>query len=68
MYGLYIVDEFGYLPVSRSEANFFFSLISELYKKASIVSTSNKGFEGWPEILGDNVLATALLDRLTHRC
>jgi DNA replication protein DnaC len=65
---LLIVDEFGYLPVSRVEANFFFSLISELYEKASIVITSNKGFEGWAEILGDGVLATALLDRLTHRC
>ena len=65
---LLIVDEFGYLPVSRTEANFFFSLISELYEKASIVITSNKGFEGWADILGDHVLATALLDRLTHRC
>lgn len=65
---LLIVDEFGYLPVSRTEANFFFSLISELYERASIVITSNKGFEGWAEILGDAVLATALLDRLTHRC
>ena len=65
---LLIVDEFGYLPVSRTEANFFFSLISELYEKSSIVITSNKGFDGWAEILGDGVLATALLDRLTHRC
>jgi len=65
---LLIVDEFGYLPVSRTEANFFFALISELYENASIIITSNKGFEGWAEILGDQVLATALLDRLTHRC
>ncbi|HCC35685.1 MAG TPA: hypothetical protein DEQ02_08670, partial [Ruminococcaceae bacterium] len=65
---LLIVDEFGYLPVSRTEANFFFSLISELYENASIVITLNKGFEGWAEILGDAILATALLDRLTHRC
>ena len=65
---LLIIDEFGYLPVSRTEANFFFSLISELYENASIIITSNKGFEGWAEILGDSILATALLDRLTHRC
>ena len=65
---LLIVDEFGYLPVSRTESNFFFSLISELYENASIIVTSNKGFEGWAEILGDALLATALLDRLTHRC
>jgi DNA replication protein DnaC len=65
---LLIIDELGYLPVSRTEANLFFALISELYEKASVVITSNKGFEGWAELLGDKILATALLDRLTHRC
>ena len=65
---LLIIDELGYLPVSRGEANSFFALISELYEKASIIITSNKGFDGWAELLGDPVLATALLDRLTHRC
>lgn len=65
---LLIIDELGYLPVSRNEANMFFSLISELYENASVVITSNKGFEGWAELLGDKILATALLDRLTHRC
>jgi DNA replication protein DnaC len=65
---LIIIDEMGYLPVSKTEANFFFSLISELYESTSIIITSNKGFDGWAEILGDPVLATALLDRLTHRC
>jgi DNA replication protein DnaC len=65
---LLIVDDLGYLPVSRGEANFFFALISELYESTSVVITSNKGFDGWAELLGDPVLATALLDRLTHRC
>jgi DNA replication protein DnaC len=65
---LLIIDELGYLPVTRTEANFFFALISELYEKASIIITSNKGFDGWAELLGDTILATALLDRLTHRC
>jgi len=65
---LVIVDEVGYLPVSKTEANLFFSLVSSLYEKASLVITSNKGFSGWAELLGDSVLATALLDRLTHRC
>jgi len=65
---LLVIDELGYLPVSRGEANFFFSLVSELYENTSIVITSNKGFDGWAELLGDAVLATALLDRLTHRC
>jgi DNA replication protein DnaC len=65
---LLIIDEMGYLPVSKIEANFFFSLISEIYERCSIVITSNKGFEGWTDVLGDAVLVTALLDRLTHQC
>jgi DNA replication protein DnaC len=63
-----IIDEVGYLPVNRGEANLFFSLISALYENSSVVITSNKGFEGWADILGDSILATALLDRLTHKC
>lgn len=65
---LVIIDEVGYLPVSKTEANFFFGLVSRLYEHASVVITSNKGFTDWPELLGDPALATALLDRLTHRC
>lgn len=65
---LLIIDELGYLPVSKTEANYFFSLVSEIFEATSIVITSNKGFEGWAEVLGDTALATALLDRLTHRC
>lgn len=65
---LVIIDEVGYLPISKTESNLFFSLISQLYETASVVITSNKGFSGWAEILGDTVLATALLDRLTHKC
>jgi DNA replication protein DnaC len=65
---LVIIDEVGYLPVSRTEANLFFGLVSSLYESASVVITSNKGFEGWGEMLGDPVLTTALLDRLTHKC
>ena len=65
---LIIIDELGYLPVSKVEANLFFQLISSLYENTSVVITSNKGFEGWAEMLGDTVLTTALLDRLTHHC
>lgn len=65
---LFIIDEMGYLPVSKIEANLFFQLISSLYENTSVVITSNKGFDGWADIIGDSVLTTALLDRLTHRC
>ena len=46
----------------------FFQLINRRYGKASTVLTSNKGFEQWGRILGDEVMAAALLDRLLHRC
>ena len=61
-----IIDEIGYTPIERREANLFFSLISELYERSSIIITSNKGFDSWAEMLGDEVMTTALLDRLLH--
>lgn len=65
---LLIVDEVGYLPVSATEGNLFFQLISQLQERTSIVMTTNKGFEKWTEFLGDVALATAILDRLSYRC
>lgn len=65
---LLIIDELGYLPIGKFEANLFFQLISQLYENTSVIITSNKGFDGWAEFLGDTILATALLDRLTHKC
>lgn len=61
-----ILDEIGYLPMNREEASLFFRLLKRRYEKASIVLTSNKGFADWGEMFGDNVLATAILDRLLH--
>jgi DNA replication protein DnaC len=63
---LIIIDEIGYTPIDRKEANLFFNLISELYEKASIVLTSNKSFENWAEMMGDSIMTTAMLDRLLH--
>ncbi len=65
---LLVVDEIGYLPVTRSGAILFFQLVNRRYEHASTVVTSNKGFEQWGEILHDEVMAAALLDRLLHRC
>ena len=59
---------FGYLPVSPTGAMLFFQLINRRYEHASTVLTSNKGFEEWGEILGDEVMAAALIDRLLHHC
>jgi DNA replication protein DnaC len=63
---LVIIDEIGYTPIERREANLFFNLISELYEKASIIITSNKSFDSWAEMMGDEVMTTAMLDRLLH--
>jgi DNA replication protein DnaC len=65
---LLVVDEIGYLPVGRDGAVLFFQLINARYEHASTVLTSNKGFEEWGEILGDEVMAAALIDRLMHHC
>ena len=61
---LLVVDEIGYLPVTQSGAVLFFQLVNRRYGNASTVLTSNKGFEEWGRILGDEVMAAALLDRL----
>jgi DNA replication protein DnaC len=61
-----IIDEIGYTPIEKREANLFFNLISETYEKLSIVVTSNKSFDAWAEMMGDSVMTTALLDRLLH--
>lgn len=65
---LLVVDEIGYLPVSRTGAMHFFQLMTRRYETASTVLTSNKGFEDWGEIFGDEVMAAALIDRLLHHC
>lgn len=61
-----ILDEIGYLPMTREEASLFFRLVTRRYEKASLILTSNKSFVDWGEIFGDQVLATAILDRLLH--
>ena len=65
---LLIVDEIGYLPVSHSGAVLFFQLMNRRYEHASTVLTSNKGFEEWGAVLGDDVMAAALIDRILHHC
>lgn len=61
-----ILDELGYLPMNRAEASLFFRLVTRRYERASLILTSNKGFADWGEVLGDSVMATAILDRLLH--
>ncbi|QGF24998.1 AAA family ATPase [Raineyella fluvialis] len=63
-----VVDEVGYLPLDRDEANMLFQLVSRRYERGSLIITSNKSFVEWGSVLGDEVLATAILDRLLHHC
>lgn len=64
---LLVIDEVGYTRLSEAQAHQFFELVAARYEHGSIILTSNTSFAGWGSLLGgDEVLATALLDRLLH--
>lgn len=63
---LLVIDEVGYTRLSQEQARHFFELVTARYEHGSIILTSNTSFAGWGTLLGDEVLATALLDRLLH--
>jgi DNA replication protein DnaC len=65
---LMVIDEIGYLPITPTGAMLFFQLLARRYEHASTILTSNKGFEDWGEIFGDEMMAAALIDRLVHHC
>jgi DNA replication protein DnaC len=54
--------------VTHTGAVLFFQLMNRRYERSSTVLTSNKGFEEWGEVLGDDVMAAALIDRVLHHC
>ncbi|MBP2258681.1 DNA replication protein DnaC [Virgibacillus campisalis] len=64
---LVIIDDLMYMAMDQHEANLFFHLINHLYERSSILLTSNKGPEDWGELLGNQGITTAILDRLLHR-
>lgn len=61
-----VIDEVGYTKLSPGQAHHFFELVTARYEHGSILLTSNTGFSEWGSLLGDEILATALLDRLLH--
>jgi DNA replication protein DnaC len=66
-YRLLIIDEIGYLPMNREQANLFFQVIATLYEKSSVIVTSNLPFGQWDVTFAqDTTLTAALLDRLLH--
>jgi DNA replication protein DnaC len=63
---LLLIDELGYLSLSKQTAKLFFQMVSKRYEKGSIIITSNKPFEQWGDIFNDEIVASAILDRLLH--
>ena len=61
-----MIDEVGYIPLTKEDANLFFEIVSWLHEKTSIYITLNKDFSQWTELLQDEALATAILDRLVY--
>jgi DNA replication protein DnaC len=65
---LLVLDEFGYVPASKAGAELLFDVIGTAYERTSVVLTTNLPFENWTEVLGNERLTGAALDRITHRC
>ncbi len=63
---LLVIDEVGYIPFDPEATSLMFSLVSNRYERASLIVTSNKPFSKWGEIFGDDMAATAMIDRLIH--
>jgi DNA replication protein DnaC len=64
--GLLVLDDFGLQPLSPSAAQDLYDILSERYEHGSVIVTSNRAFEEWPAAFGNDLLASAALDRLTH--
>jgi len=66
-YRLLIIDEIGYLPMAREQANLFFQVVARRYEKGAMILTSNLTFGSWDQAFaGETVLAAAMLDRVLH--
>ncbi len=64
--GLLVLDDFGLQPLAAQAAQDLYDLLSERYEHGSIIVTSNRAFDEWPAAFGNDLLASAALDRLTH--
>ena len=63
---VFIIDELGYMPISKEQANLLFQLVSMRYEKKPLIITSNYSFDGWGNIFHDTVVAAAIIDRIVH--
>lgn len=66
-YPLLIIDELGYLPLNKIDAELLFQVLSQRHERGSTIVTTNLPFGEWTSIFSDHRLCKALLDRLTHR-
>lgn len=64
---LLIVDELGYLPLSRTDADLLFQVFSERQERLAVIVTTNLPFGEWTSVFPDPRLCRAVVDRLTHR-
>jgi DNA replication protein DnaC len=64
---LLVIDELGYLPMDQTAGNWIFQIVSRRYDKGSIILTSNRGFSDWGQVFSDQVVASAVVDRLLHQ-
>jgi DNA replication protein DnaC len=65
---LLVLDDFGLQPLSAQATQDLFDIIRDRYERGSMIITSNRAFEEWSEVFGNDLLASAALDRLTHHC
>jgi len=66
--GLQVIDDYGLRPLTAQGAEDLYELIRERYERKSLIITSNRAFQEWPDAFGEPLLASAALDRLTHHC
>lgn len=64
---LLVIDDLMFLALDKKEANLFFHFINDIYEETSIIITSNKGPQQWGELIGDEIIAAAILDRIVQK-
>lgn len=67
-FDLICIDELGYIPFEKHQADLLFQFISDRYEKGSLAITSNLVFSEWEKVFGDHITTSAVVDRIVHHC